>query len=130
MRAACDNVGCFCTFEPKLKKASICINGEKFELHYFTCPDCKKLYKVVLKNDKIKNLEADLKRYKKKSNSLFSKDNKLSNTYTKLATCKLEELRQEYDAIDQKFTGTFTLAASLNNGKDNAKYFGEVIYTP
>jgi len=130
MRAACDNAGCFCTFEVNLKTISMNIDGEKLELTYFVCPYCNKLYKVVLKNKKILNIESKLKRYKKKSSSAFGKDDSLSSIYTKLATRKLEELRQEYDAVDHQFTGTFTFAASTNNGKEKLKHFGKVIYVP
>lgn len=121
----CDRCGCeFQLTSVKILQDKVQIGSKEFVLVYFVCPDCNAIYKVLLRDGRYNQLKDELtvsqKRYKKAS----SKGNlELARMLLGSIQRKQQRLEQHVLSLHNKYDGTFTFAASENNGRGH-----EIIY--
>lgn len=108
-KVVCDE----CKFEFELKsvnieKREVEINGKKFELSYFKCPNCNKLYRVCLVDDRyyemckeITDVKERVRRASKNGNKEFAK------SISKMVPKKVARLRLHVEALKKAYSGTF-----------------------
>ena len=116
----CDECGYeFSVRGVKIDEAKVTINDQLFTLVYFTCPECNKLYRVVLKDERYEKLAEDLERIKNRIRKNHGSNNdELARVLGEMERKKLERLRAHVDRLNKTFPGTFTFVVSENNQKD------------
>lgn len=116
----CDECGYeFSVRGVKIDEAKVTINDQLFTLVYFTCPECNKLYRVVLKDEQYEKLAEDLERIKNRIRKNHGSNNdELARVLGEMERKKLERLRAHSDRLNKMFPGTFTFVVSENNQKD------------
>lgn len=93
----------------KIKESAIEISGQQFSLVYFKCPQCGKLYRVTLKDDKCNALVEDLENAKKQIRRAKGKGNLyLQNRLVSMVYRKRERLQNHVAKLNAKYSGTFT----------------------
>ena len=102
-----------------IENANVVINGQELILVYFACPKCKKIYRIMLKDDKCYVLNVDLEIAKDRMQKTYKSGNKeFARTLNSMVLKKQERLKNHLSNMDKKFPGTFTFVASENNHKD------------
>lgn len=109
----------------QIQECSVKISGEKLLLDYFTCPECNKIYKVILvEEQKYRELVDDLLSTEKRIRKWKGKGNvQMLEQLQKMTLRKKNRVQSYVKAINTKYSGTFTFKASENNQK-------EIVYLP
>lgn len=102
-----------------IKETAININGQDLILVYFTCPSCDKIYRVTLKDKKYEELFTDLENHKARMRRNNGGGNEeFASMLVSMANKKHERLRRHVEALNKKFSGTFTFVTSENNHEE------------
>lgn len=105
----------------KIKESAIEISGQQFSLVYFKCPQCGKLYRVTLKDDKYNALVEDLENTKKQIRRAKGNGNLyLQNRLVSMVYRKRERLQSHVARLNAKYSGTFIEVSE--NGTTTIKY--------
>lgn len=103
----------------KIDSATVKINKQAYELDYFTCPKCNKIYRIMLRDKRYETLKADLEKTKlriRKNNG--SGNEEFARLLNSMVIKKHNRLKNHVENLHKKFPGTFTFVASENNHKD------------
>lgn len=99
-----------------IKEAAVKIDGQDFTLVYFACPECSRIYRIILKDGRYEELRSDLEKIKKRIRKNHGSNNdELAETLNDMVFKKLNRLRDYVDMLNAKFPGTFTFVVSENN---------------
>ena len=110
--------------ESNLCESGVQINGEDLMLVYFTCPFCKELYFISLKDSKSYELAEELRRAQRKIKNLSGKVNEeRMRNYVDSAYRKQRRLEVHLRKLRKKYPGTFT----VQRGDDGAD---TIVYVP
>lgn len=102
-----------------IEKANISLNGQEMVLVYFACPGCKKIYRIMLRDEKYYELNTDLQITKVRMRKAYDSGNKeLARMLNEMVTKKHERLSNHVDKVNKKFPGTFTFVTYENKHKD------------
>lgn len=106
-----------------INEAEIMLGGQQYVLVYFACPNCRRIYRVCLKDDKYNELVEDLHATEKRIRRQFGKRNSgLSNQLNAMVQRKADKVKNHVAGLNRKFPGTFTFAASENNEQESIIY--------
>ena len=108
----------------KIQEATVKVKGQVLILDYFVCPQCNKIYRVLLKDEQCEKLKEDLEKTIDRIRKAHSSKNiELASSLNVMMTKKSERLRSHLIRLEKKFPGTFTFVASENNHEDkNIEY--------
>lgn len=102
-----------------IKESDVVIGPGTFQLTYFCCPACQKVYKVLLKDSTYYDLEKDLNTAKKRLNkSIRQRNRELARMLGGMVEIKSKRLQDHTLGMLRKFPGTFTLVTSENNTEE------------
>lgn len=106
----------FSMMSVNIKIATVNINGEEFNLSYFTCPKCRRIYRIALMDKRYYELKEDLDKIRKRiRNILGSKGTEKTANLQIMAKAKRERLQSHTDKLNRKYPGTFIFAVSENS---------------
>lgn len=103
----------------KIDTATVEINKKEYQLEYFTCPECNRIYRVLLSDKKYIELLADLEKVKmriRKNNG--SGNEEFARVLNSMLNKKQNRLRKHIERLHNEYNGTFTFVASENNHED------------
>lgn len=99
--------------------APVTLNGKSYDLSYFACPKCRRIYRIALMDQRYYELQADIERTKKRiRRNHGSRNVEFAGTLNTMVRAKLERLRNHTDTTNRKFPGVFVFATS-DNGEEN-----------
>lgn len=102
-----------------INEAEVDVNDRRLTLVYFTCPKCNKIYRILLKDERYKELAEDIERTKSRIRKNHgSNSNEWARSLDGMVRRKMERLRNHSDRLNKQFPGTFTFVVSENNHKD------------
>ena len=102
-----------------INEAEVVINDQPFALVYYTCPKCKKIYRITLKDKRYEELAEDLVRTKNRIRKNHGSNNdELARVLNEMVRKKHSRLKSHLDRLNKQFPGTFTFVVSENNQKD------------
>ena len=106
-----------------LKKSIVKLGRKRLTLFYLTCPMCKKIYRVCLKDAHSLRLTDDLEKLEDRART--NANNGIPNVgIINMIIKKKKQIKSYVDELNKSFAGTFTFAASENNEQD------KIIYLP
>ena len=109
----------FSMMSVNIKIATVNIDGEEFNLSYFACPKCRRIYRIALMDKRYYELKEDLDKIRKRiRNTLGSKGIEKTANLQIMDKAKRERLQSHTDKLNRKYPGTFIFAVS-ENGKEN-----------
>ena len=104
-----------------IKEATINLYGQDLTLVYFACPNCEKIYRIMLKDERYDELKEeyltglDIKRIQK---NYGSKNTEFASTLNSMVIKKQERLENHLSNLLKKYPGTFTFVTSENNHEE------------
>ena len=102
-----------------INEAEVVINGQPFILVYYTCPKCKKIYRIILKDKRYEELAEDLVRTKNRIRKNHGSNNfEFARVLDNMVRKKHERLKNYISRLNKQFPGTFTFVESENNQED------------
>lgn len=116
----------------KIQESIVKLNNVPVVLIYFTCPKCNKIYRVSIQDKHFYELAADINKIEKwirKSCDNIQR-NHISNSeevkrmqehielLNSMVLKKKQHLVKYEDAVNKKFSGTFTFVTSENNQEE------------
>jgi uncharacterized protein YbaR (Trm112 family) len=105
----------------QIQKSAIEIGGQQLELSYFKCPECGRLYRITLMDNRYNELVDDLEDTKKRIRRTKGNNNYgLQDTLNKMVFRKLQRLRTYTEKLNAKYSGTFEEVSE--NGATTIKY--------
>lgn len=116
LKIKCDN----CEYKFFLDAAGIndediIIDGQEYELQYFACPKCDKLYRVLLKDSKYYDLVEELADAKTRIRRSWGKlGQQMQQVLNEVAKKKQERLKAYSIKLNQKFSGVFEFTTPEN----------------
>lgn len=103
----------------KIEETTVDVGKQVLTLVYFTCPKCRKIYRVLLKDEWYETLKKDLDQTKARIRKNYGRNNEeIARTLNFMVNKKLTRLRNHVTRINKKFSGTFTFVASENNNEE------------
>lgn len=118
----------FTLHDIRLQTTNVVIGNKRLELLYYTCSECDKIYKVLLKDEKFYRLKKDLDECIHKINKFGSTKDKNAKMATMLESMfikKKNRLDDYTSRLNAKYSGTFTFVSSENKYEEN-----NIIYVP
>ena len=102
-----------------IHEAIVELNGVPVTLVYFACPKCNKIYRMLLKDARYKELRVDLEKTKRRIRRNHGSNNvEFARTLNNMVFKKAERLENHCKKLLAKYNGTFTFVASENNSKE------------
>lgn len=96
--------------------ADLEIKNQQLVLHFFICPKCKKVYKILLCDEHYNELKEDFEAAKLRLQKSQAKGNKeLVRTLEPMIRKKFERLKNHENKLNKTFNGTFVVASENNN---------------
>lgn len=103
----------------EIKQAGVAINDQQFDLIYFVCPKCNKIYRVSINDARYYELKDDLDKIQKRiQNNIGRMDEDFARTLNNMRLIKFNRLKEYSTRLNNKFSGTFTFMASENNQEE------------
>lgn len=105
----------------QIERAPITLDGTQYELVYFTCPKCGKLYRIALRDDHVVALSNDLEKMRNrisKQGSMGAMNLMVSGT---MLQRKALRLRRYVEELNGKYPGTFAVVV-LKDGSKQIRY--------
>lgn len=91
-----------------INDTDIIIDGQEYELQYFVCPKCDKLYRVLLKDSNYYNLVEELADAKTRIRRSWGKlGQQMQQVLNEVAMKKQARLKAYSIKLNQKFSGVF-----------------------
>lgn len=123
----CDNckvaIGWWNDLVKIIKEEKIEIENDYVYLTFFSCPVCKKIYRVSVLTEDLKQMQISIRDLKKElERNDISESRRLM--LERIITLGLIKHKEEFESVQNKYKGTFTYAASENNSED------KIIYKP
>lgn len=110
---------CKCEFSMDtvdIQETVIDLDEQIMTLVYFACPECNKVYRIILKDKRFDELKKDLEETKKRmQRNQGSGDEEFARQLDDMVFKKLNRLRNHVENLNVKFPGTFVFVASENN---------------
>lgn len=118
----------FCVEPDDIKSAEVEVQGQSIWLQYFTCPECKRLYRISTMDKKLKELigkyESEKARWQQ---SVGRNDNsRVVSKQNAVVRRALDEARAYQRVLENKYAGTFTFDV-VGRSKDDE---GRIVYLP
>lgn len=96
--------------------ATVSIKGKSFNLSFFACPKCRRIYRIALMDKRYDELKEDLKEIRNRIRKYHGSNNfEMASQLTTMAMRKQERLRNHVLALNRKYPGTFVFAVSENS---------------
>ena len=116
----CDNCHHeFSMMSVKIQIATVSIKGKSFNLSFFACPKCRRIYRIALMDQRYDELKEDLKEIRNRIRKYHGSNNfEMASQLTTMAMCKQERMQRHVDNLNRKYPGTFVFAVS-ENGEEN-----------
>lgn len=106
-----------------IKEADVAIGSETVTLVYFTCPKCKEVYRVLLKDKVYDELKEDFEKAKARiRKNVGSNNEEFARVLNSMVYKKQERLRNHARNTNWKYPGTFILTTSKNDDEQTIKY--------
>lgn len=106
-----------------IKEADVAIGSETVTLVYFTCPKCKEVYRVLLKDKAYDELKEDFEKAKARiRKNVGSNNEEFARVLNSMVYKKQERLRNHARNTNRKYPGTFILTMSENDDEQTIKY--------
>lgn len=87
---------------------NVIIDGQEYELQYFVCPECDKVYRILVKDSKYYKLVEELESAKERIRRNWGKvGQRMQQILNDVAMKKQEHLKAYSAKLNQKFTGVF-----------------------
>ena len=103
----------------EIKQAGVVINDQQFDLIYFVCPKCNKIYRISINDARYYELKDDLDKIQKRiQNNIGRMDEDFARTLNNMRLIKFNRLKEYSMRLNNKFSGTFTFMASENNQEE------------
>lgn len=91
-----------------INDTNVIIDGQEYELQYFVCPECDKVYRILIKDSKYYKLVEELESAKKRIRRNWGKmGQQMQQTLNDVAMKKQERLKAYSVKLNQKFAGVF-----------------------
>ncbi len=98
-----------------IKSADVQIKNQPLTLHYFTCPKCNKIYRVLLQDARYVELKEDFEKTKARiRNNHGSNNEEFARMLDSMVRNKFERLKNYEDKLSKMLPGTF-FTVSENN---------------
>lgn len=108
-----------------IQEATVELDGQFYTLVYFACPECNKIYRITLKDDRYEALRSDVEKVKNGIRKIHGSNNfEMARRLNKLVYNRLDRLRQYIKSLNGKFPGTFVFAVP-EDGNDKT-----IVYLP
>ena len=105
-----------------INDTNVIIDGQEYELQYFVCPECDKVYRILIKDSKYYKLVEELESVKKRIRRNWGKmGQRLQQTLNEVAMKKQERLKAYSVKLNQKFPGVFEFTTP-ENGEQHIIY--------
>lgn len=91
-----------------INDANVTINEQEYELQYFACPECDKVYRILLKDPKYYKLVKELESAKERI--IYNRGKvgqRMQEMLNEVAMKKQQRLKAYSIKLNQKFTGVF-----------------------
>ena len=103
----------------EIEKTKIELNNVIVDLIYFTCPKCKKIYRVSIQDARYYELQQDIEKTKKRiRKNRGSNNEEFARVLDNMVHRKHERLKSHVELVNKMFPGTFTFVTSENNPKE------------
>lgn len=114
---ACNECKCEFPLESvKIQELPVKCENEELSLVFFTCPECNKIYRVLLKDARYEELKADLEKTKDRIRRNCGSNNvEFARLLNSMVFKKAKRLRRHHEKLLAKYSGTFAFTASENN---------------
>ena len=100
----------------KINEAIVELNNTHVALVFYTCPKCKKIYRVSIQDRRYYDLAEDLEKTKKRIRKNRGSNNvDLARMLTGALKMKEQRLKAHVDKVNKMFPGTFIFEESDNN---------------
>lgn len=91
-----------------INDTNVIIDGQEYELQYFVCPECDKVYRILIKDSKYYKLVEELESAKKRIRRNWGKvGQRMQGMLNDVAMKKQERLKAYSIKLNQKFSGVF-----------------------
>lgn len=108
-----------------IQEATVELDGQFYTLVYFACPECNKIYRITLKDDRYEALKLDVEKAKSGIRKIHGSNNfEMARWLNKLVYNRLDRLRRYTKRLNGKFPGTFAFAVP-EDGKGKT-----IVYLP
>ena len=98
-----------------INDTNVIIDGQEYELQYFVCPECDKIYRILIKDSKYYKLVEELESAKKRIRRNWGKmGQQMQQTLNDVAMKKQERLKAYSVKLNQKFPGVFEFTTPEN----------------
>ena len=102
-----------------IQEAIINIGRQALKLVYFVCPECNKIYRISLEDERYNELKEDLAKTKRRLLKNYdSKDMESARVLNDMVNKKHQRLKNHLENLNNKFPGTFTFVTSENNNEE------------
>lgn len=98
-----------------INDTNVIIDGQEYELQYFVCPECDKVYRILIKDSKYYKLVEELESAKKRIRRNWGKmGQQMQQTLNDVAMKKQERLKAYSVKLNQKFSGVLEFTTPEN----------------